>query len=198
MLGLCRRLGACAAVVAGLVVAGCSPPTTMLDAATTIAEDRPMSQVMSDAGLKIDINVKLLSNKYRDLFLDVNTNVYENQVMLTGSVETLGHKRRATLLVLGVKGVTHVINELQVTADSSLKDTANDLWIETKLKARLVGADGVTSINYRWRSVNGVVYFIGVARDQDELTKVIRLARSTSHVNKVVSHVRIEVERDEQ
>ncbi len=100
--------------------------------------------------------------------------------------------------MLGVKGVTHVINELQVTADSSLKDTANDLWIETKLKARLVGADGVTSINYRWRSVNGVVYFIGVARDQDELAKVIRLARSTSHVNKVVSHVRIEVERDEQ
>ncbi len=157
-----------------------------------------MSQVMSDAGLKIDINTKLLSNKYRDLFIDVNTNVYENRVMLTGSVETTADKRRATLLVLGVKGVTKVINELQVTADGSLKDTANDLWIETKLKARLVGADGVSSINYRWRSVNGVVYFIGVAQNQDELAKVIRLARGTSHVNNVVSHVRIQVERGEQ
>ncbi|MCZ6772531.1 MAG: BON domain-containing protein [Proteobacteria bacterium] len=198
MLGLCRSLGACAAVAAGLALAGCSSPTMMLDAATTVAEDRPMSQVMSDAGLKIDINMKLLSNKYRDLFLDVNTNVYENRVMLTGSVETTAEKRRATLLVLGVKGVTKVINELQVTADGSLKDTANDLWIETKLKARLVGADGVSSINYRWRSVNGVVYFIGVAQNQDELAKVIRLARGTSHVNNVVSHVRIQVERGEQ
>ncbi len=198
MLGLCRSLGACAAVAAGLALAGCSSPTMMLDAATTVAEDRPMSQVMSDAGLKIDINMKLLSNKYRDLFLDVNTNVYENRVMLTGSVETTAEKRRATLLVLGVKGVTKVINELQVTTDGSLKDTANDLWIETKLKARLVGADGVSSINYRWRSVNGVVYFIGVAQNQDELAKVIRLARGTSHVNNVVSHVRIQVERGEQ
>ncbi len=198
MLGLCRSLGACAAVAAGLALAGCSSPTMMLDAVTTVAEDRPMSQVMSDAGLKIDINTKLLSNKYRDLFLDVNTNVYENRVMLTGSVETTAEKRRATLLVLGVKGVTKVINELQVTTDGSLKDTANDLWIETKLKARLVGADGVSSINYRWRSVNGVVYFIGVAQNQDELAKVIRLARGTSHVNNVVSHVRIQVERGEQ
>ena len=198
MLGLDRRLGACAVVVAGFALAGCTSPTIILDAATTVAEDRSMSQVATDVGLKIDINAKLLSNEYRDLFFDVNTNVYENRVMLTGSVETAGQKRRATLLVRGVKGVTKVINELQVTADGSLKDTANDLWIETKLKARLVGADGVSSINYRWRSVNGVVYFIGVAQNQDELAKVIRLARGTSHVNNVVSHVRIQVERGEQ
>ncbi len=191
MLGMCRRLGACAAVLSGLALAACSSPTMMLDAATTVAEDRTMSQVMTDVGLKIDINTKLLSKKYRDLFLDVNTNVYENRVMLTGSVETTSHKRRATLLVRGIKGVTKVINELQITEDGSLKDTANDLWIETKLKARLVGAKGVSSINYRWRSVNGVVYFIGVAQDRAELAKVIRLARDTNHVNRVVSHVRI-------
>ncbi len=191
MPGMCRRLGACAVVLAGLALAGCTSPTMMLDAATTVAEDRTMSQVMTDVGLKIDINTKLLSKKYRDLFFDVNTNVYENRVMLTGSVETTSHKRRATLLVRGIKGVTKVINELQVTDDGSLKDTANDLWIETKLKARLVGAKGVSSINYRWRSVNGVVYFIGVAQDRRELSKVIRLARDTNHVNRVVSHVLI-------
>ena len=191
MLGLCQRLGACAVVVAGFALAGCSSPTMILDAATTVAEDRTMSQVTTDAGLKIDINAKLLSNKYRDLFLDVNTNVYENRVMLTGSVETGSQKRRATLLVRSIKGVTKVINELQVTGDGTLTDTANDLWIETKLKARLVGADGVSSINYRWRSVNGVVYFIGVAQNGRELAEVVRLTRAMSHVNKVVTHVRI-------
>ncbi len=191
MLGLCRRIGACAVVVAGFSLAGCSSPTMILDAATTVAEDRSMSQVGTDVGLKIDINAKLLSQKYRDLFLDVNTNVYENRVMLTGSVETGSQKRRATLLVRSIKGVKKVINELQVTGDGTLTDTANDLWIETKLKARLVGADGVSSINYRWRSVNGVVYFIGVAQNRRELARVVRLARDTNHVNKVVTHVRI-------
>ena len=92
MLGLCRGTGYCAVLIAGLALAGCSSPTMMLDAATTVAEDRTMSQVATDAGLKIDINAKLLSNKYRDLFLDVNTNVYENKVMLTGAVKTRAHK----------------------------------------------------------------------------------------------------------
>jgi osmotically-inducible protein OsmY len=191
MFDLCRRLGTVAVLAAGLVLAGCSSPTMILDAATTVAEDRPMAQVASDAGLKVDINAKLLSNKYRDLFLDVNTNVYEGRVMLTGSVGTNAHKRRATLLVRSIKGVKKVLNELQVTGDGTLTETANDLWIETKLKARLVSADGVSSINYRWRSVNGVVYFIGVAQNRQELNRVIGLARDTNHVNKVVSHVRI-------
>ena len=111
--------------------------------------------------------------------------------MLTGSVQTGAHKRRATLLVRSIKGVKKVINELQVTGDGTLSDTANDLWIETKLKARLVGADGVSSINYRWRSVNGVVYFIGVAQNRRELAQVVRVARDMNHVNKVVTHVRI-------
>jgi osmotically-inducible protein OsmY len=191
MFGLCRRHGACAVVVVALALAGCSSPTMMLDAATTVAEDRTMSQVASDAGLKIDINAQLLSKKYRDLFLDVNTNVYEGRVMLTGSVESVSHKRRATLLARSVEGVKKVINELQIADDGKLEDTANDLWIETKLKARLVGADGVSSINYRWRSVNGVVYFIGVAQNRSELREVVRLARDTTHVNRVVTHVRV-------
>ena len=191
MLRLCRQLGTCAIVVAGFALAGCSSPTMILDAVTTVAEERPMSQVTADAGLKIDINAKLLSNKYRDLFLDVNTLVFERRVLLTGSVQTGAQKRRATSLVRGIRGITKVINELQVTGDGTLMDTANDLWIETKLKARLLGAGGVSSINYRWRSVNGVVYFVGVAQNRRELSRVIRLARSTNHVNKVVTHVRI-------
>ena len=191
MLGLCRRLASCAIVVASFALAGCSSPTMILDAVTTVAEERPMSQVTADAGLKIDINTKLLSNKYRDLFLDMNTIVFERRVLLTGSVQTRAQKRRATRLVRGIKGVTKVINELQVTGDGTLMNTANDLWIETKLKARLLGAGGVSSINYRWRSVNGVVYFAGVAQNRRELARVIRLARSTNHVNKVVTHVRI-------
>ena len=191
MLGLFRRFGMCAVVVAGFALAGCSSPTMILDIVTTVAEERPMSQVAADAGLKIDIYAKLLSNKYFDLFLDVNTNVFERRVMLTGSVQTGAQKRRATILVRGIKGVTKIINELQVTGDGTLMHTVNDLWIETKLKARLLGAGGVSSINYRWRSVNGVVYFVGVAQNRRELAQVIRLARSTNHVNKVVTHVRI-------
>lgn len=186
------RMGVMTGVMAGVLVAGsgCSSPTAILDAATTVAEDRSMKRVRDDVAIKIDINAKMLARKYRDLFLEVSTNVYEGKVMLTGTVKTAGERRRATLLAAEVEGVKHIFNELQV-AEGSIEGTASDLWIETKLKARLVTERQVRSINYRWRAVNGVVYFIGAARSRAELVRVIEIARDTRGVNKVVTHVRL-------
>ncbi len=80
MFGICRATGLCAAVVAGLALAGCTSPTMIFDAATTVAEDRTMSQVASDAGLKIDINAKLLSNPYATLCSPGRTSDCERSV----------------------------------------------------------------------------------------------------------------------
>lgn len=150
-----------------------------------------MSQLGDDASIKIDLNGKLLAERYRDLFLDVNTNVYEGNVLLTGTVKSQKDKRRATLLSANVEGVKRIHNDLQVSKGGGFEGSASDLWIETKLKAQLVSTKGVKSINYRWRAVNGVVYFIGSARSRDELVKVIRIARATKGVKKVVTHVRL-------
>ena len=78
------------ALAFGLAVlaAGCTSPTAVLDVATSPAEDRSMSQLGDDASIKIDLNGKLLAERYRDLFLDVNTNVYEGNVLLTGTVKS--------------------------------------------------------------------------------------------------------------
>ena len=187
-----RRLvgRAVAAAMLGLA-AGCSSPTAVLDAATSFAEDRSMAQLRDDAAIKIDLQGQLLADAYRDLFLEVSTNVYEGRVMLTGTVKSASDRRRATLLVSEVEGVKRIFNELQL-AEGSVEGTASDLWIETKLKARLVAEGDVHSINYRWRSVNGVVYFIGTARSRAELVRVIQVARDTKGVGKVVTHVRLQ------
>ena len=187
-----RRLvgRAVAAAMLGLA-AGCSSPTAVLDAATSFAEDRSMAQLRDDAAIKIDLQGQLLADAYRDLFLEVSTNVYEGRVMLTGTVNSLADKRRATELARAVEGVKEVYNDLQVTKAGGVEAAASDLWIETKLKARLVAEGDVHSINYRWRSVNGVVYFIGTARSRAELVRVIQVARDTKGVGKVVTHVRL-------
>ena len=85
--------------------------------------------------------------------------------------------------------VKRIINELQVTSDYGPGAAANDLWIETKLKVKLLGTKGIRSINYRWRSVNGVVYVIGAGRSQKEINTLLNVIRTTDRVNKVVNHV---------
>ena len=172
-----------------LATAACTTPPGLIDATTTVAEDRSLSQLATDAEIRLDLNKKLLGEKYRDLFLEVSTNVFEGRVMLTGSVKTLADKNRASALAQDITGVRTIYNDLQVTDQGGFKNTANDVWIEAKLKARLVAEKGVRSINLRWRVVNGVVYVIGRVRTEEEMGKVLTVIRDVDHVTRVVNHI---------
>jgi osmotically-inducible protein OsmY len=173
--------------VASMLAAGCA-----IDAATSPASDRSMSQVVTDAEIVLDINKRLLASENQDLFFDVTTNVYEGRVMLTGSVRTARERQRAGALVNGLRGVRTVYNELQVTDAGGFKNTAHDVWISTKIRARLVAARNIKSINFRWQTVNGVVYLIGRAEDRGELDRVLALIKDTEHVTGLIEHVAVD------
>jgi len=175
--------------VLALATSACTTPTGLIDATTTVAEDRSISQLATDAEIRLDINKKLLGENYRDLFLDVSSNVFEGRVMLTGSVKTLADKNRASALAQDITGVRTIYNDVQVTEQGGFTNTANDVWIEAKLKARLVAEKGVRSINLRWRVVNGVVYVIGRVRTTEEMGKVLTVIRDVDHVTRVVNHI---------
>ena len=170
------------------LLAACTQPTGLVNVASSPAEDRSLETLRDDTAITLDINEVLLGEKYRDLFPEISTDVYEHVVMLTGTVKFARNKQRATELVRGIKGVKRIINKLQVTKNYGIGPAANDLWIETKLKVLLLGTKDIRSINYRWRSVNGTVYLIGAARSQTELNTVLNVIRTTERVKKVVNH----------
>jgi osmotically-inducible protein OsmY len=180
------------AALAALLLLGGAPVTgCAIDAATTVAADRPMSQVVNDAEIVLDINKRLLADENRDLFFDVTTNAYEGRVMLTGTVRTARDRERASALVHGLRGVHALYNDLQVTPGDGFTNTANDTWITTKIRARLVAEKGIKSINYRWHTVNGVVYIIGKAQNRTELDKVLAIIKDTKYVTRIVQHVAV-------
>jgi len=180
------RVIAAAASMAAL--AACTQPSGLVNVASSPAEDRSLQTLRDDAAITLDINEALVGKQYSDLVAEISTDVYEHVVMLTGTVKFAQNKQRATDLVRGIKGVKRIVNELQVTDDYGPATAANDLWIETKLKVKLLGTKGIRSINYRWRSVNGVVYVIGAGRSQQEMNTVLNVIRTTERVKKVVNH----------
>ena len=188
MTTLLRRTARLAAIALLMGVAACSQPTGLVNVASSPAEDRSLGTLRDDAAITFDINEVLLGEQYSDLFFEVSTDVYERIVMLTGTVKFAKNKQRATELIQGIKGVKRIVNELQVTNDYGPRAAANDLWIETKLKLLLLGTQGIRSINYRWRSVNGVVYLIGAGQSQQEMNTVLNVIRTTVRVKKVINH----------
>ena len=189
MIAFPRILSLLAVAATMAVVTACTQPTGLVNVASSPAEDRSLQTLHDDAAITLDINEALIGKQYSDLFAELSTDVYERVVMMTGTVKFAKNKRRATDLARGVKGVKRIINELQVTSDYGPGAAANDLWIETKLKVKLLGTKGIRSINYRWRSVNGVVYVIGAGRSQEEINTLLNVIRTTDRVNKVVNHV---------
>ncbi len=188
MIHIVRRAAALLALSLPLIAAGCSQPTGLINVASSPAEDRSLAALRDDTQITLDINEILLGEKYRDLFFEISTDAYEGVVLLTGTVKAEANKARAAELVKNVRKVKRIVNELQVTTDYNAGIAANDLWIETKLKVRLLGTGDVRSINFRWRSVRGTVYLIGAARSQAELDAVLDVIRSTDRVRRVVNY----------
>jgi osmotically-inducible protein OsmY len=141
--------------------------------------------VLDDKSIKNNINNALLDEA---LLLNINTDVYQGRVMLTGSVKDAGTRQKAEDLAREVDGVRELYNEVQVTDQNWLKAFPKDFVIENMLAARMMLALDVSSIDYQVRAWDGVVYLLGIAKSRAELDQVIALTRA-SGARKIVSHV---------
>lgn len=120
----------------------------------------------------------------------IGVEVYEGRALLTGAVNDEARRVDAVSLAWQVEDVKEVINEVQL-ASTGIVDFARDSWITTQLKSRLVLDKQIHAINYSVETVNGIVYLIGIARDQAELDRVMAYARDVDYVRRVRSHVRV-------
>lgn len=153
-------------------------------------EERSLGTQVDDRTLYFKVNERLLSNS-DVLFRKVNVEVNEGRVLLTGNVTKPEDRVAASDLAWQVVGVKEVLNELNVTDRTELKDFPRDTWITTQLKTRLLTDTHVLQVNYSVETINGIVYLIGIAQTQDELDRVTNHARNISGVQRVVSYVRL-------
>ena len=175
--------GCAAAVVSGATTAG-----------VTIAQERSVGHAVDDVGIVITIKHLFLKSDRQELLARVGLEVVEGRVLLTGSVKDPESAVEAVKLSWRAEGVKEVINEIEVTDKSGLKDFATDTWITAQIKSKLLVTKFLRSINYAVETVNGNVYLFGIAQDTEELNRVIEIARTMQYVQHVTSHVRLKTD----
>lgn len=178
------------AVAFGLM--GCSVPAAVVGAGASVgiaaAQERSVGEAIDDTTINLKISSNLLQ-KDEALFRRVGVEVLQGRVLLTGNVPEPEQRVEAVRLAWRAEGVKEILNEIQVNDTSSLLDFAKDGWISTQLRAKILGDREITDINYSVETVNGVVYLLGIAQNEDELQRVTNHARNIRGVVKVVSHV---------
>lgn len=174
--------------------AACTPVGVVLGvgAGTGLAayQERGVNGVARDLGLSSRI-IDQYARFDHTLLAHIGVEVYESRALLTGQVKTETARADAVRLAWKVDGVVDVINEIHVTSDGGVIDTARDSWISTQLEAALTFDEKILAINYVIETVGGTVYLIGIAQNDAELERVKNHARSIEYVRHIVSHVRV-------
>ena len=179
-----------------LILTNCSIPvaTGVATKAVTVSNsDRSIGEYVDDVLIKA-----ILKNSYFDqsekIFFNVDVEVSQGRVLLTGTVDNIDLRIEATRIAWGVKGVQTVINEIQISESDNILNFADDLVISTKVYAKLMLDEEVNSLNYNIETVNKVVYIIGISSSSDEKKKAIDLTKEVFGVEEVVDYITIKSE----
>lgn len=116
---------------------------------------------------------------------NINVNVFNRKVLLTGEVKDEAMRQEAARLVANIDGVEGVHNELVVDFVSGFGARSHDTLLTTKVKASLIDAKDLQSNAIKVTTERGVVYLQGMVTER-ESTRAAEVAAGVGGVMKVV------------
>jgi osmotically-inducible protein OsmY len=169
-----------------LATPGCVPVLVGAGAASAVTslEDRRSTGAQID-----DESIEIrATNRVSDRFGDrahVNVTSYNRIALLTGEVPDERSREEAEKIVLAVPNVRGITNDLQIAGVSSLGSRANDSYLTTKVRGRLLDTKRISPVHVKVVSEAGVVYLMGIVTEA-EADEAVEIARTTGGVRKVV------------
>ena len=177
-------MSGCANAVIGVGTAAVAASTT----------EKGLSTSVADTQIHAKLTDQFIQNDFT-LITAVNVTVNDGAVLLTGKIKKPEEKILATKLAWKVRGVREVVNELQITDSSSIKDIAKDLAASATLRGKLISDKNVSSLNFSIDVVNGTVYLSGVAADLNEMNRVVEHAREVRFTKQVVNYIILQTDK---
>jgi osmotically-inducible protein OsmY len=173
-------------------LSGCS--SAIVGGATSLGlasvQERSIKDAAIDLKLELQIQEKLFRANTDKLFVNVDVVLLEQRVMLIGNVQSQELRDLASKIAWEVSPkIKNVLNEITVGEKPTLVSQAKDARISLSLSGLLIGDPKVSDINFTHSVSKQVIFLIGIAKDDEELNKVINHARTVKGVKKVISHL---------
>jgi osmotically-inducible protein OsmY len=177
-----------------IMLAACSPVGMAVGAGATVTnmamEERGFVTSARDKAIWTDISARML-NKDQRLFQNVDVQVHEGRVLLSGFVQKPEDRIEATRLAWEPDGIREVVDEIKLGRSLDAGDFSEDVWLIQQIHLKLMFDRDIRAINYSVDCIRSTVYLMGVARTPAELQRVIDHVRDVPYVRAVVNHVRV-------
>lgn len=176
MLSLALLLQGCA----GAVVVGVAGGT-----ATAANDKRTMGQMVEDQVIEI----KALQRIAEDMLLSKGSNIsaisFNGNLLLVGQVRSQQLKKRATRTVRGIDKVRSIHNHLVVGPVTSIQEKGRDAWLTARIKAIILGEEGLNGLNIKVVVKNKVLYLMGIVT-REEAARIVQAVRDVKELKKIV------------
>lgn len=163
-------------------------------ASTQVHADQDWQDTAKDAWIDGKAEATLLFNGNLDSF-DINTDVENGVVRLSGEVDTEVDKDLAEELVANIDGVKEVDNRLTVSdpedGTSEVLEDLNDAKIATVIKTRLLFEGEVSGSDIDVDAKDGVVTLKGKVDTDAERDLAVAIAENTDDVKDVIAKIDI-------
>ncbi|WJG11031.1 BON domain-containing protein [Aliiglaciecola sp. LCG003] len=162
---------------------------------TSVLAENSWKDTANDAWIDGKAETTLLLNGNLDSF-DINTDVKNGKVTLTGKVDSEVDKALAEELIANLDGVKSVDNMLTVVnedreEDSSAMQTLKDTKIETVVKTKLLFESEVRGRTIEVEVKNGAVTLTGNVDSDAAKDLAGAIAKNTNDVKNVVNKLKV-------
>ena len=193
MLNPIRNFIKCVAVTTTLaLVTACSPVSVVTGTSATIGSlalsDGGFDVSLSDTEMNLQISKSLSQSNYK-YFTNVDVEVHEARVLLTGHVQSDLQRLKASQIAWSTPAVQEVLNEIKVMPALPVAQMARDSIDALKIMTSLTFNKNIYAVNYKISVFDGHVYIIGVAQSKEEENMVIGHIRNTEGVKGYTSEI---------
>ena len=181
-----------------LMLSACAAPVMMFGGVAgtgvTLSKQKTVGSSVDDTNIWTKIKAAFLQHhkEVEGILTNISVEVSEGRVLLTGHVNSVDDRLKILQLVWDQAGVKEVINEIKTEEyHTTFSSYSTDVWITTQVKSKFLAHKEIRSLNYNVETIDTIVYILGIAGSETELSQVLSEAESVKKVTKVVNLVRV-------
>jgi len=176
-----------------IFLSSCSPAGRFGAGVDITFDPRTIGMQIDDTIMQKNL-VARLSLSEKKYFLNIQVEVLDGRIFLSGKVDKPEEKIKITKLAWETKGVREVKNAITIKGNSNFKQTAKDILITSQLRTALIFNKKTKARNYTLETINKKIYIFGIAMDTEEKKEVLLEAEKIYDVEKVIPSIYLATE----
>ena len=177
-----------AIILITIFLSNCSPAGRFGAGVDITFDPRTIGMQIDDTIMQKNL-VARLSLSEKKYFLNIQVEVLDGRIFLSGKVDEPEEKLKITKMAWETKGARSVKNNILIKQKFSFKNTAIDILITSQLRTALILNKNVKAANFNIDTINQKTYIFGIAHDENEKKEIIQEAKQIVDLKELVSSI---------